>query len=134
MLAGIVVETPHMRGFNGEGRLRLTDEVRWTDVAKMRGLIETEVEYDQVLIDATLTQSPGHLRDLFVQLLVHCKPASPQTLCEKQCDALAEDCIHHAPTTAHGVDAGLRSFDLLLHSHGTTAEKEGLPRPAKFNP
>ncbi len=116
----LLLHTPNATGYVGAGALKPTAETTWRAAAEQRGLVETDEEFDLLLCEASLTQLPSSLRDLFVQVLIHGEPSEPQKLWEKYADELSQDYVRRALTPAAGFDAALHDIDLLLQSHGKT--------------
>lgn len=57
------------------------------------GLLEDDAHWDRTLEEATITDSPKNIRELFAKMLVFCQIGDPLKLWEKYRDNLAEDFI-----------------------------------------
>ena len=130
----LLLATPNAHGYEGPEGLRDNDTISWRRAAELRGLVETDEEYSDVLSEAALTEMPSVLRDLFVQLLVHCGLSKPLALWETHQSNLASDFVLKATSQERGIDAALFEIDQLLHTHGVTSASFGLPTPTQFNP
>ena len=129
----LLLHTPNATGYVGAGALKPTSETTWRAAAEQRGLVETDEEFDLLLLDASLTHLPRSLRDLFVQVLIHGEPSEPQKLWEKHAGELSQDYVRKALTPDSGFDAALHDIDLLLQSHGKTTTDFGLPEPSLYD-
>ena len=58
------------------------------------GLSNNDNEWNLTLLEASHTATPKQLRELFVQILIHCLPNKPEDLWEKYKDFLSEDILH----------------------------------------
>ena len=86
-----------------------------------------------MLHEASLTHMPSQLRDLFVQILVHCLPSDPLQLWTEHREEMASDFVRRGATHARSLDAALQAIDSLLQCHGTTSVACGLPPHEAFN-
>ena len=85
------------------------------------------------MADAALVELPHMLRDIFVQLLVHCSISDPLTLWTSHKTDLAADLRLKTQTDEEATDGALFEIDKLLEPHGVTGASFGLPPPRKFD-
>ena len=77
-----------LRTYNGE------ELPSFRDVCREIGLLEDDAEYDNTMEDAAQTKMPKHIRQLFVTILLFCRPADPAGLFDKYWSAMGEDFKH----------------------------------------
>ena len=97
--------------------------------AELRGLVESDEEFHNLTREAAFTLLPHQLRDLFVQILVHCEPANPLELWNAHRAELAGDFMQKVSTASRAEDAALHEIDVALQAFGLIATKLGLPEP-----
>ncbi|KAF0745191.1 ATP-dependent DNA helicase [Aphis craccivora] len=58
------------------------------------GLLENDEQWKNALAEATLSESPSKLRELFAIIIVFCQPSEPQSLWEQFRNDFCEDILH----------------------------------------
>ena len=129
----LLMNTPNVANFEGEGGLRLHTGESWREAAERRGLVDTDNEYHLALEEAATTHMPGHLRQLFVQLIVFCDPSDKMALWDAHKEELSADHIRRSRTAEEGHGAALYDIDMLLQSHGRTLTQFGFEPPPGFD-
>jgi len=59
-------------------------------------LLENDEQWKNALAEATLSESPSKLRELFAIIIVFCQPSEPQSLWEQFRNDFCEDILHRA--------------------------------------
>ena len=109
-------------------RIRTVDgllQETFEDAARAIGLVHGVEEYTICLQEGIGFSTAKELRQLFTALFLHGAPAC--ALWEIFQDDLAADFASNLPQSA-AVNAALKSIDLMLHKHGRSTDKYGLPK------
>ena len=111
-------------------RLRTVNGVlqeTFEDAARAIGLVHGPEEYTICLQEGIGFSTAKELRQLFTTFILHGAPA--RALWEIFQDDLAADFASNLAQSA-AVNAALKSIDLMLHKHGRSTDKYGLPKSA----
>ena len=100
------------------------------EACRLRGLLQEDGEWDLALREATETQMPTQLRQLFVTIALFCEPADPAALFERHQAALAEDFSRRHPALDADVVRSLALLDLERRLQRAGKELADLRLPA----
>ena len=96
------------------------------EACRLRGLLQEDDEWDAALREATLTQMPAQLRQLYVTIALFCEPADPAALFERHQPALAEDHTRRHPELDADVVRSLALLDIERRLQRSGKELEDL--------
>lgn len=107
------------------------------EACQLRGLLDDDREWIYCLRDAVPMSTGYQLRSLFVVILLHCEPISPQELWDRfkhsLCDDLRVRLINHLgipePTEDQILDYGLYCIGQLLRKNGRSLADFHMPVP-----
>lgn len=71
------------------------------------GLLEDDMQWDLTLQEASISDSPHKIRELFAVILVFCQVADPLALWEKHKESLSEDIRRQIEIESHGLEIEL---------------------------
>ncbi|XP_055908459.1 uncharacterized protein LOC129943200 [Eupeodes corollae] len=110
---------------------------------KKLGLLEDDEHWKYALVDASATQSPRQIRDLFAILLMFCQPTEPKSLWEEFKESMCEDILYQARSEQRNnellfsddiFNQGLILIeDKLLMLSDKRIDEYGLPKPTRIN-
>ncbi|XP_043463102.1 uncharacterized protein LOC122501545 [Leptopilina heterotoma] len=92
------------------------------------GLIEDDSEWENAMTEAKLWMMPQQLRRLFVRLLIHCHPISPEKLWEKFKDDLSQDYSRSMPENIAHRKAYIQINTLLNEENYSLASFPSMPQ------
>ena len=80
------------------------DEARhesYQEVCRILGLLQDDKEWDEALLEGSLTKMPSALRELFIMIVTFCQPANPRDLFDRHYMEWADDFISEALKKRH---------------------------------
>ncbi|CAF0837035.1 unnamed protein product [Brachionus calyciflorus] len=122
----------HVRGATSYEHLRTVKDVVWPtfEAATMAlNLVENNVQWHTTMEELAATELPYRLRFLFVTILIHNNPVSPNGLAlwDNFQDAMSEDYREDDADTR--IQKALGHLRYLLNGHGRTLADFNLPEP-----
>ena len=122
----------HVRGPKSFDDLLVVDDVAcstFKDSAMKRGLLESDNNVSECMIEAVAFQMPSELRRLFAILLVYCEPADVRKLWNDHFEAMSDDFRKmHEGSLQIQISSTLKSIDFYLQSMGKDIKKYDLPK------
>ena len=100
------------------------------EACRRRGLLQDDGEWDGTLQEATLSQMPAQLRQLFAVVVLFCEPADPAALFERHHPALAEDFTRRHRELDAAVARSLALLDIERRLQRAGKELADLQLPA----
>lgn len=121
----------HVVGATSFESLRTVDGVvceTFKAAAMVRGLLESDEEWDRCMTDAGIYLMPKQLRELFAYIIVFCHPSQPLKLWQDHLQNLILDHIRgHTEEVASNLS--LHEINFILMQHGMSCGSVGLPKP-----
>ncbi|XP_024984081.1 uncharacterized protein LOC112520008 [Cynara cardunculus var. scolymus] len=93
-----------------------------------RGLIETDDNLSQCLVEASLFQFPKALRRLFATILIYCEPGDVRKLWDQHYDSLSEDYRRQCESVDQVRNMVLTDITSFLQSMGKNLDDFDLPK------
>jgi len=131
----------HVPGASSFEDLRTVDGVvyeTYQRAAQVRGLLESDEEFDNDLALAAGSASPRQVRELFAMMLLFCEVTEPAVLLEKYMNALGEDFMHAlgaAEMTDEVRQEVLSALESILYHNGSSLSNfPSLPQNVELPP
>lgn len=121
----------HVKGATGFDSLRMVDGVMcqsFKDAASLRGLLDSDEEWDRCLSDACTYLMPRQLREMFAFICCFSQPQSPLKLWDDHKVDFILDYRRHEPEDI-ATNNALHDINSVLVQHGLSCAAIGLPSP-----
>ena len=132
-----------VRGPTSFQQLKIVDEelcATYKEVCRRRGLLEDDDHWNRALIEASITQMPKQIRDMFAIMLHMCSISNPLSLWKTHKESMSEDYLRHSRTLTNNsnlpYNQGIFNRTLiyledkiLSFSSGQPLTLHGLPSP-----
>ncbi|XP_029651252.1 uncharacterized protein LOC115224483 [Octopus sinensis] len=119
----------HVKGSRSFEELKTVDDVicgSYKEAAERRQLVQNDDEWRRCLEEASLTNMPQELRQLFAHICIFNNPVNPDVLFNSFEESLIEDFLtNHSRTIS--VQLALREIETTLSLHGLTCQELHLP-------
>lgn len=112
----------HKSGSFGYDDLKTVDGIvydTFVDACIALGLIDTDHEWINAMKEAKSWMMPNSLRNLFVRILIHCRPSSPESLWDEFKLDLSEDFIHQGKDIDSAIELAYMTICKLLLNEGS---------------
>ena len=126
------------KGKKGFNDLLCVDDHRcesYQEVARLRGLLQDDKEWEEALVEGALTKMPSALRELFTIIIIFCQPANPLQLFDAHHTEWADDFVQSASKKGiHLTESQVRTMVVMdiqqrLQSWDKTVNMFGIPMP-----
>ena len=126
------------KGKKGFNDLLCVDDIRcesYQEVARLRGLLQDDMEWNEALVEGALTKMPSALRELFTIIIIFCQPANPLELFDAHHTEWADDFILNASKNGISLtESQVRTMVVMdiqqrLQSWDKTVNMFGIPMP-----